>query len=75
MKPELASRQLTEQIERAIKMLPEELTQNQVEALLMTIAQGYAPDHETAAMVLVNAGIILKDFANDIEEARTTQLN
>jgi hypothetical protein len=75
MKPETPSRLLTEQIERAIKMLPEKLTQNQVEALLMTIAQGYAPDHETAAVVLVNAGITLKDLADDIEEARTTTLN
>jgi hypothetical protein len=52
--------ELSNQIQRAIKMLPKELKQHQVEALLMTIAQGYSPDLQTAAKVLFNAGQILK---------------
>ena len=67
--------ELSNQIQRAIKMLPKELEQHQVEALLMTIAQGYSPDLQTAAKVLFNAGQILEDFAALVEESKTATKN
>jgi hypothetical protein len=67
--------ELSNQIQRAIKMLPKELKQHQVEALLMTIAQGYSPDLQTAAKVLFNAGQILEDFVALIEESKTATKN
>ena len=67
--------ELSNQIQRAIKMLPKELEQHQVEALLMTIAQGYSPDLQTAAKVLFNAGQILEDFVALIEESKTATKN
>ena len=66
---------LSNQIQRAIKMLPKELKQHQVEALLMTIAQGYSPDLQTAAKVLFNAGQILEDFVALVEESKTATKN
>jgi hypothetical protein len=67
--------ELSNQIQRAIKMLPKELEQHQVEALLMTIAQGYSPDLQTAAKVLFNAGQILEDFVALVEESKTSTKN
>ena len=67
--------ELSNQIQRAIKMLPKELKQHQVEALLMTIAQGYSPDLQTAAKVLFNAGQIFEDFVALIEESKTATKN
>ena len=67
--------ELSNQIQRAIKMLPKELKQHQVEALLMTIAQGYSPDLQTAAKVLFNAGQILEDFVALVEESKTSTKN
>jgi hypothetical protein len=67
--------ELSNQIQRAIKMLPKELEQHQVEALLMTIAQGYSPDLQTAAKVLFNAGQILEDFVALVEESKTETKN
>jgi len=67
--------ELSNQIQRAIKMLPKELEQHQVEALLMTIAQGYSPDLQTAAKVLFNAGQILEDFVALVEESKTATKN
>ena len=67
--------ELSNQIQRAIKMLPKELKQHQVEALLMTIAQGYSPDLQTAAKVLFNAGQILEDFVALVEESKTATKN
>lgn len=75
MKKEPADAQLVAQIGDLVAQLPEELTPNQVEALLMTIAQGYAPDHETAAVVLVNAGITLKAIADMMLEAKNATIN
>jgi hypothetical protein len=67
--------ELSNQIQRAIKMLPKELEQHQVEALLMTIAQGYSPDLQTAAKVLFNAGQILEDFVALVEESKSATKN
>jgi hypothetical protein len=61
---------LSKQIQAAIKKLPERLDQQQVEALLMTIAQGYAPDLETAVDVLINAATCLQDYIDIVEEAQ-----
>ena len=67
--------ELSKQIQRAIEKLPEMLDPNQVEALLMTIAQGYSPDLQTAAKVLFNAGQILEDFVALVEESKTETKN
>ena len=66
---------LSNQIERAIAMLPEDLEEHQVEALLMTIAQGYAPNLKTAVKVLLNAGLTLEDFVIVLNEAKTATKN
>jgi len=67
--------ELSKQIQRAIEKLPEMLDQNQVEALLMTIAQGYAPNLQTAVTVLFNAGITLEDVATAVHESETATKN
>ena len=67
--------ELSKQIQSAIEKLPEMLNQNQVEALLMTIAQGYAPNLQTAVTVLFNAGITLEDVATAVHESETATKN
>ena len=66
---------LSDQIKAAIEHLPEDLQAHEVEALVMTIAQLYAPDLKTAVAVLIQAGITLKDFIDIVEEAETATKN
>ena len=67
--------ELSKQIQSAIEKLPEMLDQNQVEALLMTIAQGYAPNLQTAVTLLFNAGITLEEVATAVHESDTATTN
>jgi hypothetical protein len=41
----------------------------------MTIAQGYAPNLQTAVTVLFNAGITLEDVATAVHESETAIKN
>ena len=66
---------LSDQIKAAIERLPKDLHPHEVEALVMTIAQLYAPDLKTAVAVLIQAGITLKDFIDIVEEAETATKN
>ena len=66
---------LSDQIKAAIEHLPEDLQAHEVEALVMTIAQLYAPDLKTAVAVLIQAGITLKGFIDIVEEAETATKN
>ena len=42
----------------------------QVEALIMTVAQAYAPTTRHAVIVILNAAITLQDYANTVDEAK-----
>lgn len=66
---------LSDQIKEAIEHLPEDLQPHEVEALVMTIAQLYAPNLKIAVAVLIQAGITLKDFIDTVEEAETATKN
>ena len=66
---------LSDQIKAAIEHLPEDLQAHEVEALVMTIAQLYAPNLKMAVAVLIQAGITLKDFIDIVEEAETATKN
>ena len=68
-------KKLSDQIKAAIEHLPEDLQAHEVEALVMTIAQLYAPNLKTAVAVLIQAGITLKDFIYIVEEAETATKN
>lgn len=62
--------ELASQIQNAINHLPEHLDQNQVEALIMTIAQGYAPTLPIAVEVILNAAASLQAYLEVVEEAQ-----
>jgi hypothetical protein len=66
---------LSDQIKEAIEHLPEDLQPREVEALVMTIAQLYAPNLKIAVAILIQAGITLKDFIDVVEESETATKN
>jgi hypothetical protein len=66
---------LSDQIKAAIEHLPEHLQPHELEALVMTIAQLYAPNLKTAVAILIQAGITLKEFIDIVEEAGTATKN
>jgi hypothetical protein len=53
----------------AMDCLPQTMKQEHVEALIMTIAQAYAPTTRHAVLAILNAAITLQDYANTLEEA------
>lgn len=63
--------ELANQIQTAVNHLPEHLDQNQVEALIMTIAQGYAPTLPIAVEVILNAAASLQAYLELVEEAQS----
>lgn len=66
---------LFDQIKEAIEHLPQDLQPHEVEALVMTIAQLYAPNLKIAVAVLIQAGIALENFIDTVEEAETATKN
>ena len=62
--------ELANQIQTAVNHLPQHLDQNQVEALIMTIAQGYAPTPQIAVEVILNAAASLQAYLEVVEEAQ-----
>lgn len=64
-------KELASQIQTAISHLPEQLDQNQVEALIMTIARGYAPTLPIAVEVILNAAASLQAYLEIVEEAQS----
>lgn len=71
MPDNLSIDELANQIQTAISYLPEHLDQNQVEALIMTIAQGYAPTLPIAVEVILNAAASLQAYLDVVEEAQS----
>ena len=62
--------ELAQQIQNAVDHLPAELKPEEVEALIMTIAQGYAPDLNTAFQVILNAAFSMKGYIEAVREAK-----
>ena len=62
---------IPKQIQAAFDILPKTLKQEEVEGLLMAVAQAYAPTLQDAIVALLNSRIILQELKETIEEAST----
>ena len=60
-----------EHIQPVFNALPDTLKQEEVEAIIMAIAQIYAPTKHEAVGVLLQCAVILKNIYDTIEEAKT----
>jgi len=62
--------EVAKKVRNALDCLPTEMEPTQVEALIMTVAQAYAPTTRHAVIVILNAAITLQDYANTVDEAK-----
>jgi hypothetical protein len=66
--PELP--EMAKKVQNALDCLPAEIEPEHIEALIMTIAQAYAPSIRHAIIVILNAAITLQDYVNTVDEAK-----
>jgi len=62
--------EVAQKVQNALDCLPAEMEPAHVEALIMTIAQVYAPSTRHAVIVILNAAITLQDYVNTFDEAK-----
>ena len=62
--------EVAKKVRNALDCLPTKMEPTQVEALIMTVAQAYAPTTRHAVIVILNAAITLQDYVNTFDEAK-----
>jgi len=63
--------EIPEHLKGVFAELPDTLEREEVEALLMTISQTYAPSLGAAINTLLRSAMVLKDIQDVLEEAKT----